>query len=199
MSSDDPRYPIGRFFARPVYSREERSQHLDQIAAAPAKLEAALQGLDPQQLDTRYREGGWTLRQVAHHLPDSHMGGYVRTKLTLTEDEPLFKTYMADGWASLADSAVTPVETSVALLTALHERWLNLLRSLAEEDFARGHRHPKLGTDNPNAEERWTAGCLRREPGFGVLSLDTTIALYAWHGRHHVGHITGLRERLGWS
>lgn len=199
MSSDDPRYPIGRFFARPVYSGEERRQHLDQMAAAPAKLAAALQGLTPRQLDTPYREGGWTVRQVAHHLPDSHLGGYVRTKLTLTEDEPLFKTYSADGWASLADSATTPVETSVALLTALHERWLNLLRSLREEDFARGHRHPKLGTDNPGAEERWTAGCQRREPGFGVLSLDTTIALYAWHGRHHVGHIEGLRGRLGWS
>jgi uncharacterized damage-inducible protein DinB len=199
MDTEDLRYPIGPFAARRVYAPEERRQHFDQIAAAPERLAAAVRGLSAEQLDTPYREGGWTLRQVAHHLPDSHLGGYVRTKLTLTEDEPLFKTYFADRWAALPDSALTPVETSVVLLTALHERWMNLLRSLAEGDFARCHRHPKLGTDNPTAEERWTAGCERREPGFGVLSLDTLIALYAWHGRHHVGHIESLRRRMGWS
>lgn len=196
---EDFRYPLGPFVARTVYTAEERRTYLDQIAEAPAHLAEAVRGLTARQLDTPYREGGWSLRQVAHHLPDSHLGGYVRTKLTLTEDEPLFKTYLADRWATLPDSALTSVETSVTLLTALHERWTILLRSLGEESFARCHRHPKLGTDNPSAEERWIAGCQRREPGFGVLSLDTLVALYAWHGRHHVGHIQSLRRRMGWS
>jgi len=195
----DPRYPIGQFFARTTYSADERRQSIEEIAATPSRLAEAVRELTATQLDTPYREGGWTLRQVAHHLPDSHLGGYVRTKLTLTEDEPMFKPYMADRWAALPDTFLTPVETSVTLLTALHERWVNLLRGLGEVSFARCHRHPKLGSDNPDAEERWTAGCQRREPGFGVLSLDTMLALYAWHGRHHVGHILGLRERMGWS
>lgn len=172
----DPRFPIGDFSVPASISARERSQYIDQIAAAPAAMRAALNGLSGKQLDTPYRDGGWTVRQVAHHVPDSHMNAYVRFKLALTEDSPTIKPYMEDRWAGLADTASTPVEVSLALLESLHERWVQLLRSLKEEDWKRTFKHPELG-------ER---------------SLDQTVALYAWHGRHHVAHVTALRHRMGW-
>lgn len=174
---DPLRYPIGPFRSdRGPLEPEERARRLREIAEAPAHLEAALKGLSNAQLDTRYREGGWTLRQVAHHVPDSHLNGYVRMRWALTEDEPLMKVYDQPRWAELPDAARAPVELSVELLGALHRRWLRLLNALEQEDFARRVRHPDSG----------------------VLTVDTLVELYAWHGRHHVAHITGLRERKGW-
>jgi hypothetical protein len=156
---------------------EERRQAIEQIAEAPMRLREAVRGLSAEQLDTAYRPGGWTIRQVVHHVPDSHMNSYVRFKLALTEEEPIIRPYMEDRWAMLEDSRVTPLETSLALLDALHERWVMLLRLLSTEDFSRTFRHPDLG----------------------LVSLGRNTGLYAWHGRHHVAHITGLRERMGWD
>jgi uncharacterized damage-inducible protein DinB len=171
----DLRYPIGRFQRRDSVSESERRALLGAIAEAPAKLCAAVAGLGEQQLDTPYRPGGWTVRQVVHHVPDSHMNAFVRFKLALTEDEPTIKTYDEARWAELAD-AKAPIEPSLALLDNLHKRWIVLLSSLAPSDWPRTLRHPELG----------------------VLTLDGIVQLYAWHGRHHVAHITALRERNGW-
>jgi hypothetical protein len=139
-------------------------------------MRAAVQGLSAEQLDTPYRPGGWTVRQLVHHVPDSHMNGYVRLKLALTEDEPMIKTYMEDRWAELADSRDVPIATSLALLEHVHTRWVALWRSLTDAQWARRFRHPD----------------------WGLVTLEWHCALYAWHGRHHVAHITGLRERSGW-
>lgn len=172
----DPRYPIGRFEPRHVLTAEERRVLIDQIAAAPDRLRAAVRGLDDRQPDTPYREGGWTLRQVAHHVPDSHLNAYVRLKLALTENEPTIKPYDEARWAALPDSHQVPIETSLQLLEALHVRWTTLLGSLAPDDFRRKFNHPE----------------------HGLMTLDWLVSMYAWHGRHHVGHITSLRERMGW-
>jgi uncharacterized damage-inducible protein DinB len=149
---------------------------IDDIAATPSRLRAAISGLTAAQLDTPYRDGGWTVRQVVHHVPDSHMNAYVRLKLALTEEEPVIKPYDEQRWAELTDSRDTPIETSVALLDALHARWTTLLRSLSDADFRRRFRHPD----------------------HGAVTIDWLVAMYAWHGKHHVGHITSLRERSGW-
>lgn len=172
----DPRYPIGKFTYDCAPSQNQRKKLIDGIEQAPAALRAAVRGLSPQQMETPYRDGGWTVRQVAHHVPDSHMNAYVRFKLALTEDEPTIKPYMEDRWANLPDSQCTPVEVSLALLDALHDRWVRLLRSLQPEEWKRTFRHPELG----------------------VMPLEKTLALYAWHGRHHAAHITELRKRMGW-
>jgi hypothetical protein len=148
-------------------SPAERDGLIARLAAAPARLRAAVTGLTDAQLDTPYREGGWTIRQVAHHLPDSHMNSYVRFKLALTENEPVIKPYDEAAWAMLPDTAATPVETSVVLLESLHARWVKLLRGLTEDQWQRCMRHPVNG--------------LRR--------LDQVLALYAWHGDHHIAHI----------
>jgi uncharacterized damage-inducible protein DinB len=173
----DPRYPIGKFSLDVPVGPSEIAAWIDVVAAAPRALRAAVQGLDDRQLDTSYREGGWTLRQVAHHVPDSHVNAYIRFKLALTEDEPTVKGYEEDRWAELADGRSGSVEVSLALLDALHERWVRLLRAMSPEDFERGFVQPQMGTR---------------------LSLGKTIALYAWHGRHHTAQITTLRERQGW-
>ncbi len=175
-SSADPRYPIGRFHYSGPLSDEGRAEAIQRIAEAPARLRAAVAGLNDAQLDTPYREGGWTVRQVVHHVPDSHMNSYVRVRLALTEEEPLIKPYDEARWAELRDSSHEPVEVSLVLLEALHSRWVTLLRSLDEEGWARTFRHPETGP----------------------VSLDRAAALYAWHGRHHTAHITELRERKGW-
>ena len=172
----DPRYPIGKFERRDKLSAADRRELIDQIAAAPQRLRDAVRGLNEQQLDTPYRDGGWTVRQVIHHLPDSHMNAYMRTKLALTETEPLIRPYDEDAWAKLNDSRDTPIETSMTLLEALHGRWVALLRSLDEPHYAQTLKHPEH---------------LR------IMSIDTLIGIYAWHGRHHVAHITSLRERMG--
>jgi len=176
--TEDFRYPIGRFEFNGDTSPRSRAQRIDQIAAAPGHLRAAIAGLSPEQLDTPYRAKGWTVRQVVHHLPDSHLNAYTRMKLALTEDEPTIKPYEEARWAELPDARTGPVEVSLALLDLLHQRWVLLLRQLAPADFIRGFRHPEHGR---------------------VFVLDESLALYAWHGRHHVAQITSLRRRLGWG
>jgi hypothetical protein len=146
------------------------------IAQAPVTLRTAVEGLSQQQLDTPYRDGGWTVRQVVHHVPDSHMNAYIRFKLALTEEEPTIKPYAEDRWAGLADTKSTPVEVSLVMLDALHQRWVELLKSLTPSDWKRQFRHPERG----------------------VVSLEMNLAMYAWHGKHHVAHVTELRHRMGW-
>ena len=173
----DLRYPIGEYVAKASLTPAERADAIAQIADAPKRLREALSGLTGAQLDTPYRPGGWTLRQLAHHLPDSHMNSYVRLKLALTENEPTIKPYEEGLWADLADSRQTPVEVSLALLDSLHLRWCTLLRALQPPEFARRLRHPAIG----------------------LMTVDNLVHLYAWHGRHHVAHVTALREREGWN
>ena len=171
----DLRYPIGKFERVETLTPDRRREFIEAIEATPAHLAAAVSGLKADQLDTPYRPGGWTVRQVAHHIPDSHMNAFIRFKLALTEDEPTIKPYMEDRWAELAD-AKAPIEPSLALLENLHKRWVLLLHSIKPVEWARKMRHPELG----------------------ALTLDQSLAIYGWHGRHHVAHITSLRERNGW-
>jgi hypothetical protein len=172
----DPRYPIGKFQSRDSLTASDRSAMIDQIAAAPNHLRNAVRGLSDSQLDTPYREGGWTIRQVAHHVPDSHLNAYVRLKLALTEEKPVIKPYDEAAWAALPDSRLVPVETSLTLLETLHERWVSLLRQMKPSDFARQFTHPE----------------------HGLINLDWLVSMYAWHGRHHVAHVTSLRDRMSW-
>ncbi|MGC1451525.1 MAG: bacillithiol transferase BstA [Candidatus Sulfotelmatobacter sp.] len=172
----DLRYPIGKFHLDGPLTEEQKQTALDDIAGTPAKLRAAVNGLSEAQLDTPYRPGGWTVRQVVHHVPDSHLNSYVRFKLALTEDEPTIKPYAEDRWAELADTKSTPIAVSLTLLDSLHERWVRLLRSLTPEEWKRTFRHPEMG----------------------AMTLEKTLALYAWHGHHHVAHVTDLRKRMSW-
>jgi len=172
----DLRFPVGKFHYEGPPGEQQKQLFLDEIAQTPVKLRAAVAGLSEKQLDTPYRPEGWTVRQVVHHVPDSHMNSYVRFKLALTEDEPTIKPYAEDRWAELADSQSTPIEVSLVLLDSLHDRWVRLLRSLTPEEWKKTFRHPDLGP----------------------MTLEKTLALYAWHGRHHVAHITELRKRSGW-
>lgn len=172
----DLRFPIGQFKLEGSVSDRQQHRLIEEIAQAPALLREAVKGLTTEQLDTPYRPGGWTVRQVVHHLPDSHLNSYVRFKLALTEDEPTIKPYDERRWADLDDARKAPVEVSLALLESLHQRWVLLLESMTAKDFSRCFRHPERG----------------------IMALDQTLALYAWHGRHHVAHITTLRERNGW-
>ena len=172
----DLRYPIGKFSYDGKLTEVQKRDFLDHLAQTPANLRSAVEGLSATQLDTPYRPGGWTVRQVVHHVPDSHLNSYVRFKLALTEDEPTIKPYVEDRWAELPDTKATPIEISLALLESLHDRWLRLLRSLTPEDWKRTFRHPEMGP----------------------MTLEKTLALYAWHGRHHVAHIAALRSREGW-
>lgn len=173
---EDLRFPIGKFKYEGAITEEQKQSLLKDIAQTPANLRKAIKGLSDAQLDTEYRPGGWTVRQVVHHLPDSHMNSYVRFKLALTEDEPTVKTYAEDRWAQLADTTSTPIEISLTLLDSLHDRWVRLLRSLTPEQWKRTLRHPE----------------------FGPMNLEKTLAMYAWHGKHHVAHITELRKRNSW-
>jgi hypothetical protein len=172
----DLRYPVGTFNFQGTLSSQERQNLIDQIAATPENMRKAVAGLDDRQLDTPYRPEGWTVRQVVHHVPESHMTSYIRFKLAVTEDEPTIKPYFEDRWARLDDANQAPIELSLDLLETLHGRWVWFLRSLKDADFQRTFLHPELGS----------------------VSLDKNVALYAWHGRHHVAHITSLRERNGW-
>ncbi|HZQ24140.1 MAG TPA: putative metal-dependent hydrolase [Terriglobales bacterium] len=172
----DLRYPIGKFQFEGKLTEARRNEYIDQIERAPQALRAAVQGLSPQAMDTPYRDGGWTVRQVVHHVPESHMNAYIRFKLALTENKPLIKPYMEDRWAELPDATTAPPELSLALLDSLHKRWVLVLRAIAPEEWKKTFRHPELG----------------------VVSLEKNVALYAWHGRHHVAHITCLRERNKW-
>ncbi len=177
MSTDETlRYPIGRFQMTTAVTPEERGRFLREIDVAPGKLRAAVSDLSDAQLDTPYREGGWTIRQVVHHVPDSHLNAYVRFKLALTEAEPTIKTYDEQRWSELPDATRAPIEMSLLLLESVHHRWLACMQALPPDAFARTLRHPE----------------------WGLLSLDQLLALYAWHGRHHTAHVTRLREREGW-
>lgn len=172
----DPRYPIGPFAPDDNPTPETRARHIEEIAALPAKFRKALSGLSPDQLATPYREGGWTLKQVAHHVPDSHLNAYVRFKLALTENVPTIKPYDEAAWARLKDSEISSIEVSLSLLESLHIRWVNLLRAMKQDDFKRKLNHPESG----------------------VQTLDRMLALYSWHGKHHTAHITSTRERMKW-
>lgn len=174
---EDLRYPIGRYEPREDIAAAQRQPWIDEIAGAPAKLQAAVSGLPASQLDTPYRPGGWTVRQIVHHLPDSHLNSYVRFRLALTEEEPTIKTYEEARWAELPDARTAPVDVSLQLLSALHQRWVLLLQSFGDAEFARTFRHPDLG----------------------VMKLDNTVGLYAWHGRHHVAQIVAMRDRRDWK
>jgi DinB superfamily len=172
----DPRYPVGKFTPPESVNPLLRQQAIDSIAQTPAKLRNAVKGLSDTQLDTPYRDGGWTVRQVVHHVPESHMNAYIRLKLALTEQEPTIKTYEEDRWAKLPDVPTTPIETSLALLDSLHDRWVRLLRALDPKDFAHTFKHPD----------------------HGVRTVDWLLFSYEWHGRHHTAHITELRKQKGW-
>jgi hypothetical protein len=177
MTTVDLSYPIGRFQKESNITAERRQVLIDGIAKLPWEMRAAVNGLSHQQLDTPYRLGGWTVRQVIHHVPDSHLNAYIRFKLALTESEPTIKPYDEKQWAELADVRLTPIEVSLSLLENLHARWILLLRALGSAAFSKTFRHPEIG----------------------LLTLDTQLGLYEWHGRHHVAHITSLRTRMGWS
>lgn len=172
---EDLKYPVGPYQPPPAITCKQRRSWLDEIAAMPRHMRAAVEGLSEPQLDTPYRHGGWTVRQVVHHVPDSHLNCFVRIKLALTEEQPTIKPYDEAKWAELPD-AKAPIEMSLALLDALHARWMTLVEPLTESQWKRTFLHPELGSRD----------------------LEQTMSLYAWHGRHHVAHITRLRERMGW-
>lgn len=172
----DLRYPIGKFDPSIIITPKERQVFIEQIAEAPAKLRAAVTGLSDEQLATPYRPEGWSVRQVVHHVPDSHINSYMRFKLAMTEDQPQIRTYHEERWAELEDARTGPLDISLNLLDWLHQRWVLFLRSLQEDDFKRTFQHPEWGS----------------------VSIDMASAIYAWHGRHHVAHITALRDRNGW-
>ncbi len=176
VSDQDLRYPVGRFQPPGQIAAGDVAAWIGEIETLPERLKKAVSGLKDLQLDTAYRPGGWNVRQVVHHLADSHMNSFMRFRLALTEDSPAIKTYNEAAWAELADSKVARVEVSVHLLEALHARWVTLLRSLKSADLTRTFKHPQAGEKD----------------------LNWALSLYAWHGRHHVAHITGLRHREGW-
>lgn len=177
MTNSDPRYPIGLLtFVGRALTDVEREERISALARHPERLRVAVDGLDRDQLDTPYRDGGWTVRQVVHHLVDSHVNAYVRFKLAVTEDRPTICTYEQDRWASLPEAQSGPIEPSLAILDGLHERWVAFLSELDAAAFARGLEHPELGT----------------------LTVDQLLEIYAWHCPHHEGHITALRARRAW-
>jgi uncharacterized damage-inducible protein DinB len=175
MTSDDLRFPTGRFHFDPAATPAKRVAAIDAIRTTPAALRGAVRDLSDARLDTPYRPGGWTVRQLVHHVPESHMNAFVRFKLALTEQNPTIKPYDEDAWAKLKD-AQSPIEPSLTLLEALHQRWVTLLEGMEASDFARPLQHPERGP----------------------MTLDSMLQLYAWHGPHHVAHVTSLRAREGW-
>ncbi|MBK7381463.1 MAG: putative metal-dependent hydrolase [Ignavibacteriales bacterium] len=172
----DMRYPIGRFDRNIIVTKDMRREFINTIASLPVQLRKEVENLTQQQLDTPYREGGWTVRQVIHHIPDSHLNAYVRFKLALTEDNPGIKTYKENLWAELMDTFQTPIEIPLTLLESLHIKWVVLLNSITDEQFERTCFHPE-----------WEE-----------ISLSKLLALYAWHSKHHLAHITELKKRMKW-
>lgn len=172
----DARFPIGRFVRPPAFSAQTRHEAILDIEETPASMRAAVRHLTAEQLQTPYREAGWTLAQVVHHMPDSHMQAYSRMRLALTEHEPVIKPYMEERWAELHDAMSSDIESSLMLLDGLHLRWVDLLRRLTSEQWAMVYMHPERGRQ----------------------TLDDMVSLYAWHGKHHVAHITTLRVQMGW-
>jgi uncharacterized damage-inducible protein DinB len=171
--SNDPRYPTGKLTLDPDVTDAKRRSWIESIRSTPAKLRAAITGLSERQLDTPYRDGGWTVRQVVHHVPESHANAWIRFKLALTEDSPVIKLYNEDAWAKLPDVARAPIESSLALLEGLHVRWVTLLDVMKDADFRRPLTHPERGQ----------------------ITLDTLLQIYAWHGPHHIGHVELVRAR----
>ena len=176
---NDLSYPIGSFSLKEVtVAPEDRTGLIAAIAELPAQFRSAVHGLNEAQFDTPYRPGGWTVRQVVHHVPDSHLNAYVRFKLALTEENPTIKTYEEARWAELPDTAGTQIGVSLVLLEALHRRWVILLKSMSDQQWSRTFFHPDQQAS---------------------FRLDAILAMYAWHGKHHTAHITRLRERMGWA
>jgi hypothetical protein len=173
---EDLRYPVGRFDAKSALPPGGRSALIESLAAAPSRLRQAVDSLADPQLDTPYRDGGWTVRQVVHHVPESHMNAYIRMKWGLTEDAPMIKTYDENLWAQLPDDRTARIEPSLSLLEALHERWVILLNNISDGDYKKTIKHPE----------------------WGQVDLLFLLKLYEWHGRHHVAHVTRLRDRSGW-
>jgi hypothetical protein len=173
---DDLRYPIGHFAPPETLSLRERALALETLRELPRKLRMAVEDLSGDQLETPYREGGWTVRQVVHHVADSHSVAYARVRFALTEDWPTVKPYQEDRWAELEDARQGAIAPSLDLLTGLHTRWVELLTGLEEKEWKRGYLHPESGR----------------------LSVEQVLALYDWHSRHHLAHVTGLRDRLHW-
>ncbi|MBS1904033.1 MAG: bacillithiol transferase BstA [Bacteroidetes bacterium] len=169
------RYPIGQFDKAPKYSLNERQKHIEILRTLPELIRKSVSGLRTPQLDTPYRDGGWRVRQVVHHLADSHMNGFIRHRLALTEEEPTIRPYIESAWSELPD-AEADVSLSLTLLEGLHQRWSTMLDRLTAEQFERTYIHPESG--------KWT--------------LEQSVANYAWHSLHHVAHITSLRTRNGW-
>ncbi|HTW81552.1 MAG TPA: putative metal-dependent hydrolase [Terracidiphilus sp.] len=176
MTVVDPRYPVGKFQAPETNTAEVRAEHIETLRQLPERLRAAVSGLTSAQLDTAYRDGGWTVRQVVHHLADSHANSVIRFKLALTEDWPTIKAYNETAWAELPDSKSLAIDSSIVFIESMHARWVALLESMSEADFARGMVHPERGRSD----------------------LAMSLAIYAWHSLHHVAHIACLRERMGW-
>jgi uncharacterized damage-inducible protein DinB len=174
--NEDLRYPVGKYQKREQVSAVQREEYIREIEALPQRLLAAVRGLDSPKLDTPYREGGWTVRQVVHHLADSHMNAAIRFRLALTEPEPVVKPYDEKAWAELLDAKSSPIELSLAILEGLHARWVTCIRAQTDDRFTLRFRHPERG----------------------VMTIDELLGLYAWHSRHHVAHIVRLRERKGW-
>ena len=173
---DDLRYPVGACEWPAEVSAEERRRHVRDISELPAKLRGAMAGLAPEHLDIPYREGGWTLRQIVHHIPDSHMNSYVRFKLALTEDQHTIKPYDEKLWAEMPEARTEPIEISLDMVDALHQRWSLMLQNMTDADFERSLRHPETG----------------------ALKLKSLLAGYGWHCRHHVAQIVATRRRMGW-
>jgi hypothetical protein len=171
MSEKNPQYPIGKFHLPESVSPEDRSRLIETIRVAPTRLRAAASGISAAQLDTPYHEGGWTIRQVIHHIPESHMNAYIRFKLALTETDPVIKPYDEAAWARLSDVTVAPIEASIVLLESLHQRWVVLMQGLSGDDWLKRYVHPEYG------ESR---------------TLEQTLALYAWHGDHHIAHVKSV-------
>lgn len=174
--SEDLRYPIGKFSPQENYTTSDLSQFIQRIADLPTKLDAALNNLSASQLDTPYREGGWTVRQVIHHVADSHMNAYIRVKWTLTEDAPVIKAYFEKAWAETPETKADP-SLSLRLLKALHEKWVALLKDLSPHQLKRAFTHPDTKK---------------------LVTLETMMGLYAWHGDHHLAHINALKKKMGW-
>lgn len=174
--SEDLRYPIGKFSPQENYTTQNLTEFIQRIADLPQKLEAATRNLNTSQLDTPYREGGWTVRQVIHHVADSHMNAYIRVKWTLTEDSPLIKAYFEKAWAETPETKADP-SLSLNLIKSLHEKWVMLLSGLGSQELKKAFTHPDTKK---------------------LITLETLMGLYAWHGDHHLGHIIALRKRMGW-
>lgn len=173
---DSSRFPVGKFHCPEKFTEAGRRTALAALRLLPSSLSEAVSGLSQRQLEMPYREGGWTLRQVVHHVADSHLNAYTRTRLALTEDWPTIKPYEQDCWADLIDAKTLPVDVSLSLLEPLHTRWLAVLEDMDDEDWQRGYNHPALGRQ----------------------TLNEVVLLYAWHSRHHTGHIVNLRHRMQW-